>query len=144
MAVAKPRNEGRLDELRIARICAADGLRPYWSKRSRRPNRAPGLLTPEFKLVLSSADRSEILEICRSKSRAWRKAVRTLQDVRLLDVTPVPRDGPPRGIYTASSMVQRCTWTSLAYFPAVTKVAGSMDDDDEHGLACLAAGIPFR
>ncbi|MEO8883116.1 MAG: hypothetical protein ABI377_06870, partial [Devosia sp.] len=35
MATAKPKNAGRLDEIKIARICAADSLRPYLTRESR-------------------------------------------------------------------------------------------------------------
>jgi hypothetical protein len=84
-----------------------------------------------FMLVLwseaSSGDPS------RSNSYAWRKAVRTLQDVGLLDVTPGPRGGLVRAV---------CRWTPLAYLPPVVRTAGPLDADDEHALACLAEGLP--
>jgi len=132
MAVAKPKNEGRLDELKIARICAADSLQPYVSRRSRNHYRVPGEPTWDFKLVMRSAESSETRELFRSNSYAWRKAVRTLQDVGLLDVTPGPRGGLVRAV---------CRWTPLAYLPLVTRTAGPLDDADEHALACLAAGL---
>jgi hypothetical protein len=134
MAVAKPKKEGRLDELRIARIVGADGtLRPYVSKRSRKHYRVPGEPTWDFKLVMWSAESSETREIFRSNSYAWRKAVRTLQDVGLLDVMPGPRGGLVRAV---------CRWTPLAYLPPVVRTAGPLDDADEHALACMAEGLP--
>lgn len=33
--------------------------------------------------------------------------------------------------------------TKLARLPVITKVAGVTEDDDEHALSCLAAGLPM-
>jgi hypothetical protein len=167
-ATAKPKNEGLLDEIKIARICGADGLRPYLSKASRYmrneqrqnnimlpPNRAmqemgregwqaevdPGMRhagegepTWAFKQVLFS----EIFDHNgRSKhfnSYAWRKAVRTLQDVWLLDVTPGPRGGLVRAV---------CRWTPRAYLPEIPVMPEALHADDEHALDCLAEGAPI-
>lgn len=166
-ATAKPKNDGGLDEIKIARICAADSLRPYLTKESRylqadgnpnnimmppngemqRLNRegygvvdVPGMQragagdpTWAFNQVLWSASNCHHGNGARSNSYAWRKAVRTLQDVGLLDVTPGPRGGLVRAV---------CRWTPLAYLPPVVRTAGPLDDADEHALACLSEGFP--
>jgi hypothetical protein len=165
LATAKPKNEGGLDEIKIARICAADSLRPYLSRPSKymrdieRENVVlpplngeilqymregwiadpPGRMvqagagepTWAFKQVLFSGALATTNKLC--KSYHWRKAARTLQDVGLLDVTPGPHGGLVRAV---------CTWTQLAYLRPVTVKAGHLADDDEYGLACLAAGLP--
>jgi hypothetical protein len=65
-------------------------------------------------------------------SYAWRKAVRTLQDVGLLDVTPGPRGG----------LVRATCWTPLAYLPEIAPAPMEFDADDDHALDCLALGVP--
>jgi hypothetical protein len=162
-ATAKPKNEGRLDEIKIARICAADGLRPYLSKASMYLQDAGGFMRPPnagmqalirdgwgvvdvpgmdhagagdptwaFRMVLWSA--ASIGYPSRSNSYAWRKAVRTLQDVGLLDVTPGPRGGLVRAV---------CRWTPRAYLPEIPVMPETLHSDDAHALACLAEGAPI-
>jgi hypothetical protein len=145
-STAKPKNEGRLDEIKIARICGADGLRPYLSRKSNLIQRnaenfappnlgvmvargVPGGQTWSFQQVLWSERNDD----ARANSYAWRKAVRTLQDVGLLDVTPGPRSGLVRAV---------CRWTPLAYLPEIAPAPMEIHPDDDHALDCLAHGAP--
>ena len=144
MATAKPSNLGGLDEIRIARIVAADGIRPnlvrkswYW-KKNERPHdilvrrATAGEQTWALKMILQSADDVDLR--WRTASYDWRRGARTLSDVGLLDVIL----GPRGGLVTAI-----CTWTPLAYLPApAPRKDTELNSDDDYALACLGAGLP--
>jgi hypothetical protein len=139
---ARPKNRRGLNEIQIARICAADSLQPYEpTGRNRRCNETQtgeevdggnaGGQTLMFRNVLRS-ERSA--RGGRLYSFAWQKAVRTLADVGLLVVKPV----------SDFTLVRAdCSWTKLAYLSTVVCGPNALDPDDKHALACLAEGLPF-
>ena len=109
-ATAKPTNPDGLDELRIAAIVGADGIRPYLSKKSRYFEAAYGVYAPVARPTEAEMD-------FRSFSRApagkptWafralitgiktptsdyrvRRALRAMEDVGLVKIHPGPRGG---------------------------------------------------
>jgi hypothetical protein len=165
------KNPGGLDETKIALIAGADGVRPYLSRRSQhrrgvmadgrmllqRPpdgqirrlqnegyamvdndgmERAPqGAPTWSFLMIMNFTHE---IDGFHKASYDWRRVARALWDVGLLDI----KLGPNGGLLKAE-----CTWTDLARLkkPVVAPVENPRDlhEDDEHGLACLAAGLPF-
>lgn len=123
-ATAKPSNPEGLDEIKIARLVGADGVRPYLSKKGRyfegdlgvwaphnRPTEAEldfrnfsratiGRPTWAFRTLLWGHGRP------RTSDYRVRRALRALEDVGLVQIEL----GPRGGMATA-----RCTWTPRAY-----------------------------
>jgi hypothetical protein len=104
---ARPTNPGGLDELKIATIVAADGLRPYLHK--------SGGPTWAFRAVLLSASPDQV-----NTSYDWRRAVRALEDVGLLSIKLGPRGG-----FTTAAL----TWTPRAYIAPVVRTALTHEEE---------------
>lgn len=123
-ATAKPTNPNGLDELRIAAIVAADGLRPFLSKR-------PSAATWAFRKVTDawSSPKFGFREYpngCHSLMRDYRvrRAMRALEDAGLVHIEL----GPRGGMATA-----KVTWLPRAYL-APAQLAPA----DEEALEMLA------
>lgn len=162
-----------LDELKVAHISAAEGVKPDLSKAGqyrravlanceqaqifvqRPPNgQVRDMMQQGYMLDEDGMDRSKKgsptwsflmimnftheIDGFHKASYDWRRVARALWDVGLLDI----KLGPNGGLLKAE-----CTWTDLARLkkPVVAPVENPRDlhEDDEHGLACLAAGLPF-
>lgn len=141
-ATAKPTNPGGLDELRIAAVLGADGLRPYLSKTARyfegdhglwAPVRNPaetelvsfrrataGKPTWAFKCVINMPDDG----VPKAGGYSLRRALRALEDAGLMSI----QLGPRGGMATA-----RCTWTARAFL-APERLAPA----DEEAMELLA------
>jgi hypothetical protein len=126
-STAMPENEGGLDEIRIARVVAADGLRPYLA----RPGgyeiddeRAePGMPTLAF-LSLITGDGREYY--------VTRRALRALEDAGLVTIEFSPQGGMKDA---------EITWTERAYFPRPTPHPIALEEEDDRALECMALGI---
>jgi hypothetical protein len=160
---AKPTNPEGLDEIKIARIVGADGLRPYLSRTGRhalwedmsfaspgdtqfadRMGMAINRLNVTTRVVLpEKSPRSGV------GHATW--AFRTIlyvtenlgnYEVRralraLEDVGLVTIEPGPRGGMATAKL----TWTERAYLPKPTPRPVALAADDEHALDCLAAGV---
>ena len=149
---AKPTNPGGVDEIKMARIVGANGLRPYLSKTGKHrrhpvagrfiardqraqdgvhgiPFHQSGATTWSFLQVLYTAGSEYIIPIINSEVR---KAIRALEDVGLVDVDL----GPRGGMATAS-----VTWTKRAMLQRPEPRPVSFASDDDRALECLHLGI---
>ena len=137
---AKPSNPGGLDEIRIARVVGADGIRPYLSRKSRYFEAAYGVYAPVarpteaeldfhdfrrtqagaptwvFRALLFGHPRTSDYRVCR--------ALRALEDAGLMHIELAPRGG----MATA-----KCTWLPRAYL-APERLAPE-DEEAMEGLA---------
>lgn len=124
--MAKPTNPDGIDELRIARVVGAAGIRPYLSRRGRynytdeqdaARNAHAGMPTWPFELIITS---------CKDSGRDYRVrlSLRALEDVGLVQIEL----GPRGGMATA-----KVTWTSRAYL-APERLA----PEDEEAMETLA------
>jgi len=144
-ATAKLTNPGGLDEIRIARVVGADGVRPYLSKKRRYFEAAYGVWAPVERPLETEQGFRETFRVSAGKP-TWafrklfegfardqhrftgdyrvRRALRALEDAGLLSI----HLGPRGGMATA-----KCTWTARAYLaPAQLAPAG------EEALGALA------
>ncbi|MCA6098153.1 hypothetical protein [Bradyrhizobium australafricanum] len=140
-----PANPSGLDELKIARIVGADGVRPYLSKKSRYFEGRLGVVTPAARPVQAER-RYNILRRSEAGKPTWafrsllfdvrgprtsdykvRRALRALEDAGLMHI----QLGKMGGMATA-----KCTWTTRAY---LTAPEFSLYDED--ALAQIAAGL---
>jgi hypothetical protein len=164
-ATAKPWNFNGLDEIKIARICGADSLRPYLSKTSRYlqnetdrvhvtrpPNNEQVALVRQGYMVIDDEQGMKhagagehtwaFKQVLASAEAGVRELLRCgyawRKAVRTLQDCGLLDVKPG----TRGGLVRSvCKWTPLAYLPVTTKVAGALHDDDEHALSCLAEGF---
>jgi hypothetical protein len=141
-ATASPTNPGSLDELRIAAIIAADGIRPYLSKKSRYFEAAYGVYAPGRRPTEAELDFHDFSRAPAGKP-AWafrtllwgdggprtsdynvRRALRALEDAGLVRIELGPRGG------MATAKVE---WLPRAYL-APERLAA----EDEEALGELA------
>ncbi|MCS3893430.1 hypothetical protein M2171_002563 [Bradyrhizobium japonicum USDA 38] len=140
-ATARPTNPGGLDEIRIARVVGADGIRPYLTKRSRYFESEHGVWAPVARLADAEGLRSfrrappgkptwAFRTLLwghggpRTSDYAVRKALRALEDAGLVRIEL----GPRGGMATA-----KVTWTLRAYL-----APERLDPDDEAAMEMLA------
>lgn len=168
---AKVTNQDGLDEMKIAGITGAEGVRPYLSRPSQyrraviqggmmyvqRPidgqvrqmmDQGYDMVDDDGMVRAQAGEKTWALLMVLSfttdvggqhkASYDWRRVARALWDVGLLDI----KLGPNGGLSKAE-----CAWTDLARLKAPATIAPvdprHLHDDDENGLACLAARIPF-
>jgi hypothetical protein len=142
---AKPANLNRLDEIKIAAVVGADGVRPYLSKKSRYSEGAAGVVTPverpaeaegHYNVLRRAAAgkptwafRSLVFDIRgpRTSDYRVRRALRALEDVGLVRIEL----GPRGGMATA-----KVTWLPRAYLPQPDFSLYDLD-----ALAQIAAGL---
>jgi hypothetical protein len=137
-AKAKIKNPGGLDEVRIAQIVGADGVRPYLSRQSRYftdrrvtdttngdtietfKGQIGGWTFPLFCLL-------EFITFTPSpgKSYDYRRAVRALDDAGLLKLTVGPRGGFGTATFE---------WLPLAYLQPIERPAPELDPVDNEAL----------
>lgn len=103
-AKAAPRNAGGIDELRIAAVLAADGIRPYLSRRTWSDQAGGWLGAGEP----TSALHAILYDQANTGDYNVRRGLRALEDVGLLEVQLGPRGGMAKAT---------CAWTPLAYLP---------------------------
>lgn len=141
-ATAKPANPGGIDELRIAAVVGADGIRPYLSKTSRYfegggaelpPLRQPAAAERVYTLLRRDgagkptwAFRSLLFdrEGPRKSDYKVRRCLRALEDAGFMHI----EIGPRGGMATA-----KCTWLPRAYL-APERLA----PEDEAAMQALA------
>jgi hypothetical protein len=146
---ARIRNPGGLDELKIARIIAADGVRPYLARPSRKRN---GVVRPiELRLRAQAVGVPEDMDRATAGERTWlmlklmvipyhsqiaakttynfRRCVRLLNEVGLLETQP----GKKGGLGTATH-----TWMPSAYLATPSERAPEIDQGDECALREIA------
>ncbi|WP_340672361.1 hypothetical protein [Bradyrhizobium ottawaense] len=143
-----PTNPGGVDEIRIARVVGADGIRPYLSKTGRYFEAAYGVWAPvERPLETEQGFRETFLVSAGKPTWAFRKlfegfalrgdehhrftgdyrvrrALRALEDAGLMLIEL----GPRGGMATA-----RCKWTARAYL-----APARLNPDDEAAMEMLA------
>jgi hypothetical protein len=130
----------RLDEVKIARVVGADGLRPYLSKRGKQdwPGAAPGMPTWTFRCLLfikkysdygtRRALREPESGTTRQRSISdygTRRALRALEDVGLVNIKLGPR---------GRRSTARVTWTKRAMLPTQLSLY------DHDAISEIAAG----
>ncbi|MBP1294287.1 hypothetical protein [Bradyrhizobium elkanii] len=140
-ATATPTNPGGVDELRIATIIGADGIKPYLSKKSRYAAGELGRWAPlqrptEIEYIRSFRRQPAGKPTWAFRTLLWghggsrtsdyrvRRSLRALEDAGLLSI----QLGPRGGMATA-----KCTWTARAYL-APARLAPA----DEEALGALA------
>jgi hypothetical protein len=147
---AKIRNPGGLDELKIARIIAADGVRPYLARPSQyltnnrnhlmRPIdprlRAQAIGVPEDMNRAVAGERTWLMlklmaipyhsHIAAKTTYDFRRCVGLLNDVGLLETQLGKKGGLGTAIHT---------WTPSAYLPAPAPVLETVDEEALHGFA---------
>ncbi|MBB4377247.1 hypothetical protein [Bradyrhizobium sp. SBR1B] len=137
-----PTNPGGLDEIRIARVVGADGLRPYLSKTGRYFEAPYGVWAPVERPLETEQGFHQTFRVSAGKPTwafrilLWRhgapptsdyrvrRALRALEDVGLVHI----KLGPRGGMATAS-----CTWTPRAYL-----APAQLSPADEEALEMLA------
>jgi hypothetical protein len=157
-STAKPTNPNGLDEIRIARIVAADGMRPYLTRPSKyfsahapdeggyhytpnlnrrnnpdgeAPRHGPGHPTWDFFQIMSTGHGGDAPESVTSNSDI-RRAFRALEDAGLVRIFLGPRGG-----FTKACI----RWRPRAYFPRPAPRPAALADDDDTALECMALGI---
>jgi hypothetical protein len=148
-AGARIRNPGGLDELKIARIIAADGVRPYLARPSRKRNgvvrpvdprlRAQAVGVPEDMDRATAGERTWLMlklmaiphhsQIAAKTTYNFRRCIGLLNEVGLLETQP----GEKGGIGTATH-----TWMPSAYLPTPPERAPEIDQGDEWALRGIA------
>lgn len=111
-----------LDELRIARIMGAAGIRPYWPRNG-------GTQTRALKWVLELTDPAAAEDAARARvtsDYSIRESLRALEDTGLLVVRRGSRGGMATG---------KCSWTTRAHLPLPEFSLYDLD-----ALAQIAAG----
>ncbi len=146
---ARIENRGGIDELKIARVVAADGLRPYLSRSGlyRRCDRNVQMpLNRECMRLIRDgwhmehqypvANRGEptwtffqvinLQTLASNQNHEFRRAVRALSDVGFLSIEPGPRGGMSRATFS---------WTKRAYLPPQLNLY------EHDAIAEIAAGL---
>ena len=158
-STAQIKNDGGLDEAKIARIVGADGLRPYLTRPGKhgRINDAHGIvLQRPFPEAMrregwARVDNNgpppaapgmptwaflQILhgarEVGAKQNYNVRRALRALEDAGLMRI----QLGPRGGMATA-----KCTWTERAYLPPPIVKPLAFNHDDDRALEEIAAGL---
>jgi hypothetical protein len=146
---AKPINPRGLDEIKIARIVGADGIRPYLTRRRKYglwPDRSycqPTTVMFVDNFALVKTPRAEAGNptwvfraiLCGTEDRSnygIRRGLRALEDVGLVDV----KLGPRGGMATA-----KLSWTARAYLPVPKPRPVAFERDDDIAIECIALGI---
>jgi len=140
-ATAKPTNPGGIDELRIAAVVGADGIRPYLSKKSRYFEAQWGAVKPVERPVEAERDYRNFRRAM-AGSPTWafrnllspqslrtsdynvRRALRALEDAGLVRIELGPRGG------MAAAKVE---WLPRAYL-----VPERLAPEDEEALGAMA------
>jgi hypothetical protein len=138
-----------LNELRIARILAAAGTKPYsksaqhmWDRRLReKVVLPPGSATDIFQTIIHAYKGrprpSRWHQNQTDRTGMWHtKFFKSLLLLEFLGLIAIQR-GPKGGMETC-----RISWLPLAYLQTCTPVPETLHDDDEHAIACLAEGLP--
>lgn len=121
---ARPTHPEGIDELRVAAVVGAAGIRPYFPRRGKYTHArngadriaSAGLPTWAFEqIIMGSEDRSDY---------RVRHGLRALEDAGLIEIKRGPRGG---------MAAARCTWTARAYL-----VAGPLAPADDEALGELA------
>ena len=125
-STAKPeKNADGLNEIRIARVVGADGLRPYLSR--------AGRYEIDDTLAVRGQPTWAFLSLITGEGREYyviRRALRALEDTGLVTIEFGPQDGMKHA---------EITWTERAYFPRPTRPV-ALDADDDIALERLAFG----
>jgi hypothetical protein len=145
-----PQNPDGLDEIRIARVVGADGVRPYRSKRGRH-----GVLEEDGELrMLTSPERGFDVPRAKAGYPTWafrhvmgaiedyhhrgkmsdfnaRRAVRALEDAGLMHIELGPRGG---------LAAAKFTWLPRAYLPVPEPRQTVFEEDDEMAMEAMGAG----
>jgi hypothetical protein len=149
-STAKPTNPKGLDDIRIARVVAADGLRPYLSKRRKHRRRDDDgyvkIMRPRQTWMRGQFDRDQgdnipfaapgdptwaFLQMMRAvgsdscghiNSYEVRRAIPAVEDAGLVDIKL-----GPRGMATAT-----VTWTERAYLPKPTPRPAALAAERRH------------
>lgn len=158
---ARPMNQGGLDELKIARVVAADGLKPYLTKPGQhclqqadhggyvvgrpRPLRMPegfegGMWLDDGRVASAPGNPTRAFlqvlflqtTLAHKQSYSFRRAMRALEDVGLVRIKLGPRGGMATAIFA---------WTGRAYLPAPTLQQVATAHDDDLALEALAMGL---
>lgn len=131
----RPKNPGGLDELKIARIVAADGVVPYRSRGLVHAGIKAADPTYAFENILAVRQIliDEVVAEHRNTSNySVRRGLRALEDVGLVKI----KLGPRGGMATATF-----SWTTLAYLPKTAPHQVATNHDDDLALEALAAGL---
>jgi hypothetical protein len=120
-----PKDPDRLDEIRIARILGADGVRPY---RSRSMHGFPGGIragdpTYAFENILLREQKN-------TSDYDVRRALRALEDAGLMNIELGPRGGLRRAKFT---------WLPRAYLPQPAPRPTAFEEDDEMAMEAMGA-----
>jgi hypothetical protein len=125
-----PQNPGGLDEIRIARVVGAEGIRPYLSRKSRHLE-IDGLTVPPGKPTWAFQSLLFDTRGPRTSDYRVRRALRALEDAGLMHI----RLGPMGGLATA-----KVTWSPRAYLPEPTQRPTVFADEDEMVMEAMGAG----